>query len=137
MKLLFCFMVLCGSLNAFAQKSTLTVKVDGVKSEQGILLLAMYTSEEDFLSDDIFIGKKAQIHNGETTVIFEALPYGKYAISTFFDKNENGILDTNFIGIPKEPYAFSMNPSNTFGPPSFEEASFILCSPNQTIKITY
>jgi len=35
-------------------------------------------------------------------------------------------LDTNFLGIPKEPYGFSNNPSTLFGPPSFKKASFVL-----------
>jgi uncharacterized protein (DUF2141 family) len=124
-------------LSTFAQTTSLTVKVEGIKDEEGTVLLALYTSKSDFLSDNIFVGKKAHVQNGEATILIDDLPYGKYAISTFFDKNENGILDTNFIGIPREPYAFSMNPSSSFGPPSFEEASFLLCNPNHTVRITY
>ncbi len=137
MKLLFCFILFIVSLGAFAQKASLTVKIDGIAVEGGKVLLAVYNSKDDFLSDYIFAGREAQIKNGEATVFFEDMAYGKYAISTFFDKNENGLLDTNFIGIPKEPYAFSMNPTNNFGPPSFEQAAFVLCNPNHTIKITY
>jgi uncharacterized protein (DUF2141 family) len=42
----------------------------------------------------------------------------------FHDANENGELDTNFLGLPKEAYAFSNNAKVTFGPPKFEKAMF-------------
>jgi uncharacterized protein (DUF2141 family) len=48
---------------------------------------------------------------------------GAYAISIFQDENRNGELDSNFIGIPKEPYGFSNN-LKKMRPPSFEEALF-------------
>ena len=52
------------------------------------------------------------------------LPFGKYAITIFHDVNDNEELDTNFIGIPKEPYGFSNNPKSSFGPPGFDDAVF-------------
>ncbi len=33
-------------------------------------------------------------------------------------------MDRNFLGIPKEGYAFSNNVFGTFGPPKFEKAKF-------------
>lgn len=102
-----------------------------------MVLLALYTSHADFLGEDIFMGKEASVIHGKATIVFQNVPYGRYAMSSFFDKNENGRLDTNFIGIPKEPYAFSMNPSSNFGPPSFDEAAFTLDSLSQSITITY
>ena len=46
-----------------------------------------------------------------------------YAFSFFHDLNNNKKLDTNFLGIPKEPYGFSNNKKGRFGPPKFSEAS--------------
>ena len=37
------------------------------------------------------------------------IPPGSYAIKLHIDENENGKLDTNFIGIPKEQYGISNN----------------------------
>lgn len=137
MRLYFCFMFSLFSLGTYAQKTTLTVKVEGIRAEEGKILLALYESEVEFLGDEIYIGKEAHIHQGRATFVLENIPHGLYAISTFFDKNENGELDTNFIGIPKEPYAFSMNAKGNFGPPSFEQAAFRLRSPSDTLTITY
>ncbi len=35
-------------------------------------------------------------------------------------------MNQNFLGIPKEGYAFSNNASGTFGPPDFKDAAFKL-----------
>ena len=42
------------------------------------------------------------------------------------DLNKNKKLDTNFLGIPKEPYGFSNEKKGRFGPPKFKEVSFKL-----------
>ena len=67
-------------------------------------------------------GSKAKV--GEVELVFEKVPPGTYAISVFHDANENGKLDSNFAGIPKEGFGFSNNAMGMFGPPSFGEAKF-------------
>ncbi len=46
---------------------------------------------------------------------------GDYAVLVFQDDNDNGELDRNFIGIPREPIALS-NRYRPKGPPSFQRA---------------
>jgi outer membrane protein len=53
------------------------------------------------------------------------LPAGSYAMVLFLDKNNNGALDKNFMGIPNEPIAFS-NQYRPKGPPNFRQAQFTL-----------
>lgn len=137
LRLTLCLLAFLTSLGSSAQTATLVVKIEGLKHEEGTVFLAVYTQDTEFLGKDIYVGKKAQVEKGKAEVMIEGLPYDSYAISTFFDKNNNGILDTNFIGIPKEPYAFSNSPSNRFGPPTFDEASFHLTTPKDTILIIY
>ncbi|MEO9130247.1 MAG: DUF2141 domain-containing protein [Sphingomonas sp.] len=60
-------------------------------------------------------------------VTFEGLPYGTYAMAVIHDENSNGKLDT-FVGIPREGFGFSRNPTITFGPPGFNAASFKLAT---------
>ena len=55
-------------------------------------------------------------------------------MSSFYDKNGNGKLDTNFLGIPKEPTAMSNNAKGSFGPPKFKDAKFTLTA-NTTIQV--
>jgi|TARA_B110000971_G_scaffold169269_1_gene173762 uncharacterized protein (DUF2141 family) len=40
------------------------------------------------------------------------------------DKGADGEMDTNFVGIPKEPYAFSNNVMGKMGPPKWKGAKF-------------
>lgn len=53
------------------------------------------------------------------------IPSGEYAMLVYYDENGNGRLDKNFIGIPKEPLAFS-NRYRPKGPPSYSRARFQL-----------
>ena len=102
---------------------TLTVVVHGVKSDQGLLRIGLYNSDKEFMKTRWESkGSKAKV--GDVQIVFEGVPPGFYAISLFHDANENGKLDSNFAGIPREGFGFSNNVIGTFGPPSFEEAEF-------------
>ncbi|MGY8814977.1 MAG: MipA/OmpV family protein [Gammaproteobacteria bacterium] len=63
--------------------------------------------------------------NDDGEYIITEVSTGKIAVVGYHDANENGILDKNFIGIPKEPVGLSNN-YRPKGPPSFERASFVL-----------
>ena len=54
---------------------------------------------------------------------------GNIAVLVYHDENANGILDKNFIGIPRETLAISNN-YQPKGPPSFSRASFELSPEN-------
>ena len=54
------------------------------------------------------------------------LAYGQYAIAVYHDKNKNGKLDTNILGVPIENYGFSNNARGKFGPASWGEAKFLV-----------
>jgi len=49
------------------------------------------------------------------------------------DLNGNGELDTNFVGLPQEPYGFSNNATANFGPPKWNDIRFQLDGNNQQI----
>lgn len=53
------------------------------------------------------------------------LPAGEYALVVFHDANNNGLMDKNFIGIPREWLGFS-NRYWPEGPPTFARAAFTL-----------
>lgn len=119
-------------------QSTVNLKVnfDGLSSDKGKLFVAIYNKKEDFLKTE-FKGEVIAIKDGKATVTFKDLPKGVYAVSSFHDENNNGKLDTNFVGIPKEPNACSNNATGSFGPPKYDDAKFTLETPETTIKISY
>jgi uncharacterized protein (DUF2141 family) len=106
--------------NGIAQHA-LEVVVKNVKTAEGTVRVAIFTNEDDFLKN-AYQGKSVKASTGTVSVSFEGLPKGPYAISIFHDENDNGELDTNFMGIPKEGFAFGNNAMGTFGPPSFDRA---------------
>ena len=55
---------------------------------------------------------------------FEEISPGTYALSIIHDENMNGRLDTNWLGIPNEGYAFSNDVKVFLAAPSFSVASF-------------
>lgn len=71
--------------------------------------------------------------NSQAEFIFKNIPRGKYAVAVFMDKNENGKIDSNFIGFPKEPIG-TYNMSK-LGKPSFKKASFELTGDFKEIEI--
>ena len=72
--------------------------------------------------------------NGELVYRFEDLPPGTYAVQVMHDENDNGKLDSNFLGIPSEGYGFSNNP-RVMRRATFEEARFELPAAGSDIDV--
>ena len=60
---------------------------------------------------------------------------GTYAIAVIQDLNGNGKLDRNFLGMPKEPLAFSVIREIPNGKPDFSACSFQVKGANVAMKI--
>ena len=127
-----------------AQKATppgaLTVIAVGLESEQGTVKMALSNSEQDYQGQEghrPFRAASVTIGEGRALHTFARLPRGDYALKLFHDVNNNDRLDTNFLGIPTEPYAFSNDAQARFGPPAYDKAKFSLDSPHQTLRIDF
>jgi uncharacterized protein (DUF2141 family) len=140
MKHLVFILIIAFSLGASSQSSrnigTLNVIFTNFEENGKFLQIALYDSESNWLKTPIR-GIKQLVDNGKISVTFEELPYGEYAISCFYDINNNNNLDTNFIGIPKEPYSFSNNARTTFGPPSWKKVSFSINNKLKNLSIQF
>jgi uncharacterized protein (DUF2141 family) len=106
-----------------AQNVNLTVSVSGLKSDDGVLKVGLYNSEGTFLKIP-YKSIPSQIKDNVATVVFEGIPKGEYAISSYQDENSNGKLDRNEIGIPSEAVACSNNAKGYMGPPRYQDAKF-------------
>lgn len=129
--LLFCYEV-------GAQSASLEISVINIKSDKGTIRVGLFVTEEDFLKKAVK-GKVVKASTGGITVTFDNLAPGEYALSVIHDSNENGELDTNMFGIPKEGFAFGNNSMGTFGPPKFNEAIVVIGNQaiRQEIKLRY
>ncbi len=123
---------------ANAQESSncnITVNISGLDSNKGKLLVGLYDSKNTFL-DKRFQSVIGEISEKTGQVVFKNVPKGVYAISFIHDENDNGKMDTNFLGIPKEDYGCSNNARGTMGPPKWKDAKFELNTTNKIIDIT-
>lgn len=117
--------MLTGSVVAWAQENSLDlmIKVENIGSQEGKIRIALYDSEDNFLNKEINAGE-VDASLGSVLHKFTNLRPGTYAISLFHDEDGDGKLNSNFMGIPSEPYAFSNNAKGMFGPPDFDECKF-------------
>lgn len=113
-------------------QNTLTVQVAGVSSDAGHIMLAVYDKADGFLKEGKAMkGIRAKANKGITELQITDLPEGQYALAIYHDENDNEELDTNWLGIPKEPLGFSYGKLKTFGPPRFKECAFQFNSDKQ------
>lgn len=114
----------CSSFS-FNKKSSLTIEVYGFPDNQGAAFIGLYRETDNFPKmDSQFKGKAVGISNKSVKIEFTDLPDEKFAIAVFHDRNKNGIMDKNLLGIPTESYGFSNNAREMFSAPSFSSASF-------------
>ena len=100
-------------------------------------MVAVYNSETAYKERTPRTAEaKIKIVNQEASTVFKGMPYGAYAVAMYHDRNANGKMDENAMGIPKEPYGFSNNARGIFGPPSYKKAMFELNMPKKEIHIS-
>jgi uncharacterized protein (DUF2141 family) len=135
MRCLIALVLLLPGITLCAQRSLEVEVVLSVAAAGGTLRLALCPDENAFGND-----KGCALHtaaaNGSVVriTVGNAAP-GTHAIKVFHDVNDNGKLDTNWLGIPTEPYGFSNDAMGTLGPPSFQQAQFIVGQKPTTIRI--
>jgi uncharacterized protein (DUF2141 family) len=117
--------ILLGAIVTFQSQSlfgqsSLEITITNIREVKGSIRASVFNEKSNFLKKE-YQGRVTKVV-GETMIIsFENLPTGEYALSVIHDENENGELDSNFMGIPKEGFGFGNNALGRFGPPDFEE----------------
>ena len=104
--------------------SDIEVKLKDAKSQRGQFFYLLFDTANGFPDKAEKSLRKGAFSGTSSSFTLKDVPDGHYALTLFHDENTNGKLDTNFIGIPQESFAFSNNPTVIFGPPDFEEAKF-------------
>ncbi|MBV6646135.1 MAG: DUF2141 domain-containing protein [Cyclobacteriaceae bacterium] len=114
------------SASLLVAQGKINVRVNEIETDKGDILVNLYASGDGFPNDlkKAHQFKKVSPQKGSVSVIFENVPYGTYAVSIAHDENQNGEIDTNLIGFPKEPVGASNQDS--FGRPTFKKSQFSL-----------
>ncbi len=122
--LLTCTLLIAGF--GFSQQvHDITLKISNIEKPFGDISIALFNNGDDFPGHaDCYFGISLPTSSNELTYVFKDVPAGTYAVAIYHDQDKNGEMDTNWIGIPKEPYAFSNNAMGKMGPPNFDDASF-------------
>lgn len=111
--------------------------ISGIESAEGQILLSIFKDNASYEKEQPFktlnFEKKA-IANGTLTVHFDLEP-GTYGITLIDDKNKNGKIDKNMLGIPKEGFGFSNFFMEKMKKPLFDEFKVTLAPKNNNIKI--
>lgn len=117
--------------------NSLTLTVNQVKNEQGVVRVLLFKGETGFpdVPEKAFKNASVKIVGNKATITFENMPEGTYALSVFHDSQNTGKLRTNALGIPRDGYGFSNDAMGTFGPPSFEKASFKVTAGKNHVQI--
>ncbi|KAF0202949.1 MAG: hypothetical protein FD170_1526 [Bacteroidetes bacterium] len=133
---------LLSSFNNQKQETfNLTINVNELRNSTGVVVFALYDREAAFPDEHYkkYLKKlTGKIVNGSSTVTFENIPAGKYAVNILHDENKDGKIKRGLI-MPKEGIGFSNYQSIGFSNrPSFQKASFDLLSDKKiVVKIIY
>lgn len=131
--LLGCILSIAASNAQNTDTHHIVIHIQNLPSNEGKIFAALYNNETSFLKEN-YQAKIVDINDKAATVTFSGIPQGVYAVSFFQDENNNQKMDTNVMGIPKEPYGCSNNARGFMGPPKWEDAKFEM--KDQTVQQT-
>ncbi|KQC28713.1 DUF2141 domain-containing protein [Flagellimonas eckloniae] len=113
------------SFLSIAQETTginIKVSITNVASNEGKVMVGLHTADT-FMKGPGMRNLESKIENGTVSFTFKDVTPGTYAVMALHDTNENGRMDFEANGMPKESYGLSGN-DMSFGPPSFSTAQF-------------
>jgi uncharacterized protein (DUF2141 family) len=115
----------------------LEVRVEGLKSDEGMVRFALFAGAEGYPKDSTKAVQRGSvaIQNKQALIKVKSLPAGNYALSVIHDQNSNDKLDTGLFGIPTEGIGASNDAKGSFGPPSFDNAKFEVTSEGKKISL--
>jgi uncharacterized protein (DUF2141 family) len=119
------FLLLCLTTVLAVVNYPLEIAVTLPEDVTGKLYLVVYDNKADFLGEkgELTIYETAELRKNPS-IKLNQVKEGTYAFVAFIDENNNGVMDKNRLGIPKEPIGFSVSKMGLFGPPSFKKASY-------------
>lgn len=108
-----------------ASPHAVLLTIGNVRNDQGLLIASLYKDdEENFMKKAARLDRmRVETQKGVNKVCLQAPGPGKYAVVIFHDEDRSGKISQGFLGIPKEGFGFSGNPT-LFGRPEFTDAAF-------------
>ena len=113
----------CGVRSAFA--GDVVVRVMNVGNTMGSVRAEICRAAE-WLKDGCVHKAVTPAVRGVTVITLTHVEPGTWAVVVFHDKNNDGEVDTNLLGIPIEGVGFSRDPSLGLQGPSFSSAALVI-----------
>lgn len=110
--LFFCMMIFSPSYSLYSQRADgealfdTEIVVTGIKENSGTIVISIHDSSESFRKHIPYRNVELAV-TGDKAVYHIRLKAGDYVFCVYHDVNGDGKLNTNAIGIPKEPFGFS------------------------------
>ncbi|MDP2722876.1 MAG: DUF2141 domain-containing protein [Bacteroidales bacterium] len=110
--------------------ATVTIIITNSSKAQGTVNAFLWDNAEKFpKSKKEHFGMRTAIAGTDSLqLIFNEVPFGKYAISVFCDENENKEFDRSLLRGTSEPFALSGQPDYNNPPIKFNDCSFMVDS---------
>ncbi len=119
--------------------TTVSVKIAGFRNVEGLALVTLYDSEQNWLKMPKAVQVvRAQLKGAELVVDFKDVKPGTYAVQVVHDENKNNKLDMRWLPYPKptEGVGISNDPDNKAGAPKWDAAKFDVGAAPLSLKIT-
>jgi uncharacterized protein (DUF2141 family) len=123
MKRVYLAMLMATTTHVWAGNLKLSMHGSGIRGKN--LYVSVHSLAQDFpAKNDKAIKSTILGATDSTELVIANIPAGEYAVAVFADMNGNGVLDSNFFGIPTEPVGVSRDAQGRFGSPKFADAAF-------------
>ncbi len=96
---------LCAASTLTFAEVAITANITGIETERGVIRAALFSekTQDKFPDGTPLMEQAVDAKKGGVSVTFKVPEPGYYAIAVMHDENNNGKMDTNFLGIPQEP----------------------------------
>lgn len=134
----FSTLILCLPFAALASDGKLQLKIEGVRSEKGHVLISVYNKADGFPSKPTKAVRIARMgaKTSELSRGFSGLKTGtEYAVAYIHDENDNHKLDTDDKGVPTEGFGFSNNPDIKGAAATYDQAKFKLKAGGEELRL--
>lgn len=116
--------------------SKLVVQVNGFANQSGQVCASLFANSQGFPNNrQKVVQRQCTKIAVPTTITFKNLKAGSYAVAVIHDRNNDGTLNRNNLGMPLEGYGFSRNPKTETAPPKFQDAVVFVAGASTNVQV--
>jgi uncharacterized protein (DUF2141 family) len=110
----------------------LKITIADIPEASGTIMISVMGSLDQFKDDSPPTASViVPAQTPKVSLTLHDLPAGEYAVRVMHDRNTNQKLDTNLVGMPREPWGFSNNAVGKFGPPGWSDMVFTVAGSSE------